>query len=102
MQEEKSNVGLGVNVGVDVNLQGLESAVGMLTNALKQTGDTATQLIGDAVRKIREAGAPKLKEASQGGDSKVKNAYERTVSELQKARDKGNEEAKKLLSEMGQ
>lgn len=104
MEKEKGlgNVGGLVDVDINLNLGQLTSTLDMLTNALKETGDKAKSTISEAVGKLREAGAPDLKKASEkeGGKGKATEAYHRTVAELQIAKDKGDKEAAKLLKEM--
>ncbi len=108
--EEKQTTGgggLGLGLGVDLNIRlgELRSAVDMLTDALRQTGDTATSLVTDAVRKIKDVGVETFKEMrGQGGEQQGEgaNLYDQTVSKLREAADRGEQEARDMLHRLGE
>ncbi len=100
---EQKPAGVGLGVGVDLNLQlgGLKSALDMLTDALKETGETATDLITNAVNKIREFGPEQFKQF-KGKEGEQGDLYDRTVSNLRKAADRGESEAREMLNKLGE
>lgn len=102
MSQEKST-GLGLGVGVDINLRlgELRNVVDMLTDALKQTGETATDMIANAVRKIRETGTESFKEF-KGQEGEAGSLYDKTVSQLRQAADRGEQEARDMLNRLGE
>lgn len=104
MEKQKGPLGSGLGAALNVELRigELTSALDMLGNALKETGDKAQQLISEAVGKLREAGVQNLKQASEkeGGHGEATEAYKRTVNQLETASKKGDAEADKLLREM--
>jgi uncharacterized coiled-coil DUF342 family protein len=101
-------LGLGVDVGINLKLNELRSAIDMLTDALRQTGDTATSLVTDAVRKIRDVGVESFKEfkefrGKEGEEYKERaNIYDQTVSKLREAASRGEEEARDMLNSLGE
>lgn len=102
MEKKQGSEGIGLGVDINLRLGELTSTLDKLGNALKETGEKAKGMISEAVGKLREAGAQKLKEASrkEGGKGEATEAYERTVKQLQTASERGDAEAKKLLNEM--
>lgn len=105
--EKNMGIGLG-NLGVDINLTlrlgEIKNTVDMLTDAIQQTGETATNVIADAVQKLRDAGVGDLqKSLGQGeGREERQNVYNKLVSSLRDAASKGYETAKSLLNELGE
>jgi hypothetical protein len=102
-QTKSTGLGLGVNLDVDLKLGELRNTLDMLTDALKQTGDKATDMISGAIAKFREAGVGNLRQAAQqqeGGEQS--QLYDRIVNNLRTAAERGESEARNLLKEMGE
>jgi hypothetical protein len=103
-ETETTSQGLGLGLGVDITLElgALRSGIDMLTDALRQTGETTTDLFADAIRKIREAGPEQLKKAAEEGQGEAKDTYNTLVSKLQDAAGRGEEEARNMLRTLGE
>lgn len=102
MEKQKGSEGIGLNANVALNLGNFTAPLDMLTNALKETGEKAKSLISEAVSKLSEANVEKLQAASEkeGGHGPATDTYNRSLKELRAASDKGDTEAKKLLTKM--
>ena len=104
MERQQSSTGVGLDAHVNVSLKfgELTNTLDMLADALKEADDKAKVMISEAVCKLRESGAQNLKAAAQAeeGHGEVTQLYNRTISRLQKAADKGDTEASQLLSEI--
>lgn len=104
MERQRSSTGMGLNAGVNVSLEigELTSTLDMLASALKEADDKAKVMISEAVRKLRASGAQNLKTASEAeeGHGEMTQLYNRTISRLQTAADKGDTEASQLLAEI--
>lgn len=100
-QEKSTGLGLGLDVDINLRLGELRNVVDMLTSALEETGETATDLIAGAVRKIREAGPENFK-GFKGQEGEAGSLYDRTVSQLRQASDRGEEEARDMLNRLGE
>lgn len=101
-KKESGGGGLGVGLGVDVNLKlgQVKELVHTLNSALKETGGTLTGAISDVANKIREFGPGAFKsEAKEGG---YEDEYNKLVYDLRDAAKRGEDEARNLLSEMGE
>lgn len=100
--QNSSKVGLDTQVNVSLKIGELTSTLDMLATAITEAEDKGKDLITDAVRKLRAFGAQNLKAASQAeeGHGNVTQLYNRTVSRLQTAADKGDVEAVQLLAEI--
>jgi hypothetical protein len=109
METEKSHgksgsVGLGLGLDVNLRLGDLQNTLTQLTDALQQTGGMVVGTVSDLVRKIRDAGVGGLKQAreKEGGHGEASDTYNRMVSSLQDAARRGEDEARKLLGELGE
>ncbi len=100
-KHETSGGGLGVGLGVDLNLKlgQIRELVHTLNSALSETAGTVTGIVGDLANKIKEFGPNFKKEAQQGG---YEDEYNNLVSNLREAANRGEAEARNLLSEMGE
>ena len=100
-QAKPTGLGLGVNLDIDLKLGELRNTLDMLTDALTQTGEKATDMIAGAVNKFRQAGVENLqKSAGEGGEQS--ELYNRIVTNLKSAADKGEAEARNLLNDLGE
>lgn len=103
--EEKKQGGGGLGVGLDINLRlgEIQNTVTQLTEALQSAGGKLTQNVTGLIRKIQES-APQLQQASrqEGGQGQATSLLNRLVAQLQEAANRGEEEARKLLGELGQ
>lgn len=99
-QSGEGGIGLGVGIDLNVRLNLVKELVHTLNSALQETTGTVTGILSDVYHKIREAGPEKLKsEAQQGG---YEDQYNELVQRLNDAADRGEEEARSLLNEMGE
>jgi hypothetical protein len=98
--------GMGLGLGLDVNLRlgDLQNTLSQLTDALQQTGEKVTGTVSGLVRKLWDAGAGQLKGAreKEGGHGEASDTYNRMVSSLQDAARRGEEEARKMLDQLGE
>jgi len=101
-KQETTGGGIGLGLGVDLNLKlnQLTDLVHTLNDALRETGSTVTGLLSDTIHKIKEIGPEILKEAK--GQEGFSDQYNQLVSSLRQAADRGEEEARNLLSRMGE
>jgi len=105
-KEKPAGLGLGVNldlgVDIDLKLAELRGTLNMLTDALRETGDMATDLIAGVVYKLREASVGTLKKAAAQEGGEKAEIYDQIVSKLQAAANRGETEARNLLSDLGE
>jgi hypothetical protein len=103
-QGKSGPVGLGLGLDVNLRLGDLKNTLAQLTDALEHTGEMAVGTLTGLVRKIRDAGAGGLKQAKEkeGGRGEASDTYHRMVTQLQDAARKGEDEARKLLSDLGE
>lgn len=105
MEHEKKETGgggLGVGLGVDINVRlgMIKELVSTLNSALRETGGTLTGIISDIAHKIREFGPESFKsQAKEGG---YEEEYDKLVYDLRDAANRGENEARSLLAEMGE
>jgi hypothetical protein len=97
---------MGLGLGLDVNLRlgDLQNTLTQLTDALQQTGGKVGDTVSGLVRKLWDAGAGQLKGAreKEGGHGEASDTYNRMVSSLQDAAHRGEEEARKMLGQLGE
>lgn len=101
-QSHSAGLGLGLDVNLDLRLGELRNALTMLTDALKETGNAATDLLGNAIGKIREIGVENFTNWGTQGNQEQKDAYHQLVSKLQDAANRGEQEARNLLQSLGE
>ena len=95
--------GLGLGLGVDLNLKlgELKNTLDMLTDTLTNVGEKTTDMLANAVRKFRDVGVQTIKEFSDKGGEQG-NLYNNIVTNLRQAADRGEEEARSLLRDLGE
>lgn len=100
--KKEGSGGLGIGLGVDINLRltQVRELVSTLNSALSETTSNLTGILSDVANKIREFGPDKFKsEAKEGG---YEEEYDKLVYDLREAANRGEEEARNLLGEMGE
>lgn len=102
MQTDRNTLGIGNVLGGLLDLSGIGTGVEELSEARRVGGEAGMQRARQAVRKMRESGAYRLREAarSEGSGSEASVLYDRAVTELRSASERGDDEAARLLSEM--
>jgi hypothetical protein len=103
-KSESKGGGIGLGLGVDITLSvgGLRSVVDELNSVLRSTTETVTGTLGDVFSKIREMGPENIKQWGKEGSEEQQGAYNELVGKLQEAANRGEDEARNLLSEMGE
>jgi hypothetical protein len=102
-EKRQGSSGLGLGLDVDLRLGELQSTVDQLTGALQSAGDKLAGNVGSLVQKIREQ-AQQLQQAAQkeGGQGQAAGLLQRVIALLQEAANRGEDQARKLLAELGQ
>jgi ElaB/YqjD/DUF883 family membrane-anchored ribosome-binding protein len=91
---------LGVGIDLTLKLDLIKGLVSTLEDALKQTGSKLTDAMSGIYEKIKELGPSELKsQAEQGG---FEDQYHQLVSKLQEVANRGEDEARKVLQQMGE
>lgn len=100
-ESKGGGIGLGLGVGLNITLGGLRSVLDELDYALKSTTDTVTDTLSNIYNKIREMGPQSLQQWGSESEEQ-RSAYDQLVEKLRSAADRGEQEARNLLSEMGE
>lgn len=103
-KDASGSQGLGVGLDINLRLGELQSTLNQLTDALQSAGDKLSETVSSAIRKMRDAGVHDLKTArdKEGGRGEASDTYNRVVSQLQSAARRGEDEARRMLGELGE
>ncbi|MBI5445102.1 MAG: hypothetical protein HY900_28310 [Deltaproteobacteria bacterium] len=109
METEKTHgssgsTGLGLGLDINLRLGELRNTLTQLTDALQAPVEMVTDTLANTIRKLRDAGVQDLKSAreKEGGHGEASDTYNRMVAQLQDAARRGEDEARKLLGELGE
>lgn len=97
------SVGKGLGIEINIRLGEILNVVDQLSSALQSAGGKVTDKISDLVATLKEH-MPGLKEAKEkeGGAGEATSAYNRAVTQLREAGKRGDEEARKMLGQLGE
>lgn len=102
-QTKGVSLDLGVlQLNITLTLSGVNSLADTLRQALEQSEEPLRENINKIVDAIRQLGPGELKKWAEQGGQEEKSAYDRLVSNLQQAAQRGEEEARNLLDTLGE
>ncbi len=95
-EEAITGIGAGVGVGAKVDLSDLKSSMGALFNALGQTGDSVAEVTGEVIGTVEKIGMDNLVGLVKEGNEEAKQLLGALYMAMQKAAEKGVQEAGRL------
>lgn len=96
------NLDLGLlQLNITLTLEGVQSLSDALRQALDQSQGAMQQSVNKVVDTVRQLGVEDLRRWAEQGGSEEKSAFNQLVSRLQDAAQSGQEEAGKLLQNLG-
>jgi len=99
---QEQGAGLGLGIDLNITLSGLRSTLNEVTSALSGTAEGLTSAVTNLVSQIRQMGVESFKSWSQQGNEEQQQTYQSVTDKLREAAGRGEDEARNLLSEMGE
>jgi ABC-type transporter Mla subunit MlaD len=97
------NLDLGIlQLNITLSISGISSLADTLSDALQQAGPSLEENVNKVVDTVRQLGVEDLKKWVQQGGEEEESVYNQLVSKLQQAAQKGQDQARNLLQNLGE